>query len=304
MTLPQIRHALGELLPPWLQGEAARSFGIEGLFTTYDVDSALFREILMSRMPSFCAPDALPLLFADRRLRRGPFEADLASRRRLRLWLDQWQLAGLAAGMLLAVQAFLAPEYPQIRIITRRSIFYTLEAGAVGRLLALPGYEPLPAGPGGDLTPAARLRASGLYSRVRAPLGTWDFDSISNPEHAGRRWHFWTVVHGAPLIPALHYDSGVTYGGTAYSWGTPYPWGDLQALRGTIRDFSPHECRPMGLIVTPVANDFDPSAADAGSPAAGWPDGRWGWEVVNDGSGGAVSARRGDLRYFLSKPGD
>jgi hypothetical protein len=304
----QYRHALAKALPPWLSGPNARSFYTEGLAVLYDVDRAWLQEALLNRLPSICDPSALPLLLADRRLRRGPYTIELAVRRYLRLWWDQWQLAGLFSGLLLAAQAFLAPEYPQIRIWTRGNasgqLCYTIAKGTTGRALALPGYDPLPPGPDGDLALAERLRWSGTITRAAAPPGTFDYDSISHPGHAARWWHFWMSIHGKPLFSPWQYDSGVIYSDPLKSWGTPYPHGDNATFRQIVRDYAPHETRPHTIILAESEAEFDPGDVNAGNPAFGWPDGQWGWEVVNDGSGGAVDARRTDLRYFHSKEGD
>lgn len=301
----QRRHAsLRRTLPEWLEGPNANSFFVEGLCVLYDIDSEWMREALLNRFPSTCDSTALPLLLLDRRLRRGPFTPELAARRYLRLWLSQWQLAGLPAGLLLAAQAFLAPEYPQIRIWTRNQICYTIARGAVGRALNLPGFAPLPPGPDGDTSLSERLRWSGVITRIEAPLATWDYDSISNPSHSGRWWHFWLAIAGLPLYRPWNYDSGVQYGDDAYSWGSIYPHGDVATLREIIREFSPHKARPHTVILTPFETDFDPNDPNAGNPAFGWPDGQWGWECKSDGMGGAIAARRTDLRYYNSKAGD
>lgn len=304
MTL-QYRHALAKALPPWLRDQNSFSFFAEGVAVLYDVDRSWLQEAFLNQFPSICDPTALPLLLADRRLRRGPFTAELAVRRYLRLWMDQWRLAGLFPGLLLAVQAFLAPEYPQVRIWTRQQLCYTIAAGTTGRALALPGYEPLPPCPDGDTALGERLRWSGLLTRTLADPGTWDWDSVSNPSHADRWWHFWVTIHGTPLwSPPWSYDSEVHYDDPSKSWGTQFPHGDLATLRLILRDHAPHETRPHTVILADSESEFDPLDPDAGDPAFGWPNGEWGWEVKDDGMGGAVDARRTDLRYFHSKEGD
>lgn len=303
--MTQIRHALARSLPRWLSGPLAQSFFVEGLGTLYDVDSQWMQAALFQRFPSLCDPSALPYLLADRRLRRGPYTSDLAVRRYLKLWIDQWQLAGLPAGLLLAVQAFLAPEYPQVRIWTRSQICYTLAKGATGSALGLPGYEPLAPGPDGDRTLGERLRWSGLLTRANLSASpVWDWDSISHPAYATRWWHFWLIIAEKPLWAPWYYDQGVLYNDPAYSWGSHYPHGEQFVLRQIIRDFSPHGARPHTVILSASEGDFDPADPNAGNPAFGWPDGQWGWEAKPDGLGGAVSARRTDLRYWHSKEGD
>ena len=304
MTL-QYRHQIAKALPPgWLFGPNVQSFFTEGLAVLYDADREWLRAARFNQMPTFCDDSALPLLLLDRRLRRGPFTPPLAVRRYLRVWMEQWQLAGLFPGLLLAIQAFLAPEYPQVRIWTQRSVCYTMAKGTVGRALGLPGYAPLAVGPDGDTSLSERLRWSGAVERVVAAPGTWDWYSISNPSYTWRWWHFWPTIHGLPLYAPWNYDSGVNYDDESKSWGCSYPHGDLAVLGEIIRDHAPHEARPHTVVICPLDSDFDPNDANAGDPAFGWPDGQWGWEVKPDGAGGAVDARRTDLRYFHSNEGD
>lgn len=297
----QYRHAFTNLLPPWLSGPNANSYFIEGLCAIYDADRAWFQEALLSRFPSTCDPSALPLLLADRRLRRGPYTVELAVRRYLRLWWQQWQLAGLDVGLLLALQAFLAPEYPQIRIWTRRSRCTTIAAGTVGRALGLAGYEPLPPGPDGSIDLAERLRWSGAISTVQAPLGTWDYDSVSEPSHANRWWHFWLTIHGKPLSLGWNYDLNQTYDDPLVSWGILYPGGELDVFRLIIKDFKAHETRCHTIIACESLDEFDPLSPNAGDPLFGWPNGEWTWDAKDDGFGNAISARRIDLSYAHSR---
>lgn len=303
MTL-QYRHALARSLPDWLSGPNAQSFFAEGLAVLYDVDRAWFQEALLNRFPSTCDPSALPLLLADRRLRRGPYTAEAAVRRYLRLWLDQWRLAGLFSGLLLATQAFLAPEYPQIRIWTRGQTCYTIAKGTTGRALALPGFKPLELGPDGDTSLGERLRWSNVITTAQVPAFTWRYDSISNPNYAQRWWHFWMTIHGPPTSAKWAYDTTVTYGDPLVSWSAAYPAGELATLRQIVRDYSPHETRPHSILLVEDEAEFDPLSPDAGDPWMGWPDGWWGKASKSDGNGGVIPARRTDIAYLESNEGD
>jgi hypothetical protein len=301
----QYRHALAKALPPFLRGPNARSFYTEGLAVLYDVDRAWLQEVMLNRLPSVCDESALPLMLLDRRLRRGPYTETLAVRRYLKLWWEQWQLAGLYPGLLLAVQAFLAPEYPQVRIWTRANVCYTIAKGTVGRALGLPGYVPLPVGPDGDLALAERLRWSGTITREVAAPGTWDYDSISHPSYAARWWHFWISIHGRPTSLPWAYDSGIgAYDDPLYAWGVAYPHGELATLRLIVRDYAPHETRPHTILLVDSDDEFDPLSPNAGNPAFGWPDGWWGVATKDNGMGGTTNARRLDVTYMESNEGD
>lgn len=298
-----MRHALAALLPIWAQRAYGRSFTTEGAFTLYDYDNAIMRDMLLARFPSYAPEDALPLILRDRGLIAGPYESIDAQRARALLWIDQAQLRGLPVGLMLAIQAYLAPAYPQIRIVTRRGIWYTLAEGTVGRILGLPGYTPLPPcsyelganWPAGSrpMPQIERARNAGLYTRHKPPAINWDWDSISNPENADRWWHFWIVVY-PPSYPFQEgYDTGWIYDDPLESWGFDEPTGTLQTFKAIVRGYKPAKSRCVAIVACPSLSDFSPTALPA-DPT--FPDGYWGWEVKLE-SGEWVNTRRLDCRY-------
>jgi hypothetical protein len=301
MTL-QRRHAFGSALPEWLQGPNAQSFFTEGLCVLYDVDRSWFEQALFLRYPSLCDSSALPLLLLDRRLRRGPQTSDDAVRRYARLWIDQWQLAGLFSGLLLAAQAFLAPDYPQIRIWTRGNgsvqTCYTIAEGTVGRALKLPGYTPLAASPVGDTSLGERLRWAGVISQVDVPAGTMDWDSVSHPSYSARWWHFWMTIHGKPLWVPWQYDTVYDYDTPSLATGTNYWPGEMDTLDLIVRDCAPHETRCVSMVLCPNNTSWDPEDPNVGDPGFGWPDGYWGYETKDDGMGNIIPAKNTDFRYW------
>ncbi len=318
MTIIQSRHALSSLMPAWTQRRYGRSFTTEGLFTLYDYDAAIMRDSLIARWPSYAPEDALPLIARDRRIRRGPHESSDAIRTRLRQWIDIWQLAGLPFGLMLSVQGFLAPWYPQLRIVTRRGLWYTLAEGTVGRMLRLPGYEPLPPCPYelGPSWPAAappqgepeRARAAGLFTRYKAPSPNFDWDSNSNPENEDRWWHFWLFVY-PPRYPLVgNYDSDLLYDDPLHTWGFDEPEGTFTTFKSIIKDHKASRARCVSVIFPPTLDDFQPTA-DIDDP--GMPDGWWGQDVrqatVLDEAyivGQWITTRRLDCRYLFLNPND
>lgn len=313
--VPQARFALSVLTPPWTGGSNARpkayNFVTEGLFTVYDVSAEQWWLSLLARFPSTCPEDALPYLARDRRLYAGPDEAAATTRARVKNWIDEWSLSGLPLGWLLAIQAYLGPTYPRVRIVTRRSKWYTLEEGAVGRLLNLAGYEPLPPcpyelGAGWPRDAVAsqieRLRTSGLFTRYKAPVPNWDWDSVSAPGNAGRWWDFWAFVF-PPEVPFQGNYNGAppddVYYGEETGWGLDELPGRLLVMRLLGVERKPAKAYLAGFIFPPSLSDFDPTTAP-GDPS--FPDGTWSQETKDDGLGNTVQTRRDDCRYILDIP--
>lgn len=109
-------------------------------------------------------------------------------------------------------------------------------------------------------------------------------------------------IHSKPLWAPWNYDSGFEYDTPTLAWGMNYPPGELDTLDRIVRDFQPHETRCVSMIVTENNSSFDPEDPNAGNPAFGWPDGRWGWEAVDDGMGNVVPARDTANRYWPGIP--
>jgi hypothetical protein len=309
---PQARHDLAVLVPPWTGGSQARpraySFVTEGLFTVYDVSAEQWWQSLLARFPSAAPADALPYLARERRLFVGPSEPTATTRVRVRNWIDEWSLSGLPLGWLLAVQAYFAPTYPRVRIVTRRSMWYTLEEGAVGRLLSLDGYEPLSPCPyelganwpiGAVASPIERLRTSGLFTRHKAPVANWDWDSISTPGNAGRWWDFWAFVYPPAVAQQGKYDGAApddVYYGEESGWGLDELPGTLFVLRLLGVQRKPAKAYLGAIIFPPSLTDFDPTTAP-GDP--NFPDGYWSAATKIVG-GVAMPTRRDDCRYILN----
>ena len=91
--------------------------------------------------------------------------------------------------MVIAMQAFGAPDYPKVRVVTKtrygtRSKQTRSRACLVWLVRA---FAPTPYEGGGKLAhwlnriANGRLRFSGLYSREKVAPGNFDWDSLSNP---------------------------------------------------------------------------------------------------------------------------
>jgi hypothetical protein len=307
MVVHQVRHNLRAVCPPWLRGRNANSFLNEGIFTIFDIEAELCWQALLARWPTFAPEDALPYLAADKDVISGPAEAIEAKRARIRGWLNEAVLSGLPIGWLIAMQAFCAPTYPRVRVVTRRSTWYTLEANAVPRMLELQSYEPLPPCPyelgpkwpiGKVASPIERLRTSGLFSRYKPTVANFDWDSISNPERAGCWWDFVGVIYG-------HFEAQGTYDdGSWYlddpneSVGFDEPYGTFTTLMYLNQKRKSAKSYPRAIVWTPNDSDFDPMASN---PDPGLPDGRWGWSGYVD-NGVLLPTRKLDCRILEGFP--
>lgn len=276
------RHILRSLCPSFLRGEQAYSFLNEGIFTIYDVDTYQWWHSLLSRFPSLAPADALPYLAADKLIITGPNETEAATRARIKGWLNEAVLSGLPLGLALALQAY-APGYPKISIANKKSTWYTLEAGAVPRLLGLTGYEPLPLCPyelgpkwpiGTSASPIERLRLSGLYTRYVPAIPNFDWDSISNPERSTCWWDCVAVIHGGYAIPESYDDASRNYDNPDQSFGFAEPYGTFTAQWYIAEKRRSAKSVFRAIVWTPEPTDFDPLAPPTDP---GLPNGMCGW---------------------------
>jgi len=163
------RETLRRYVPPWLSdrptsGRTAGFRYLYGLVAILDAGMQFLVEGMQARLPGVGTPTALPYIGRDRRIIRGPHETDADYAARLLEWLDLWRAAGNAYALAKALQAFLAPGHPRIRIVTRSGFWWTLD-------------------PSGEL------------SWHLASPNNWNWDSHTHPEHAGRWADFWVIVY-------------------------------------------------------------------------------------------------------------
>jgi hypothetical protein len=311
MAPRQNRHILRELCPPFLRGSQAYSFLSEGIFTLYDIDAELMWQALLARFPSYCPADALPYLAADRRIIIGPEETEAATRTRLLAWMLEAVLSGLPIGWLIALQAFGAPDYPKVRLVTKSSVWYTLEANAVPRMLRFPGYTPLDPCPyesgaswpiGAVASETERLRCSALYSRAKASPANFDWDSLSNPERAACWWDAVGVIYGRYAEQEPYADLGDTWllDDPGESVGFDEGYGTFTALR--YLSVQRKSCKSVlrAVVWTDNTTLFDPTKS-LGDPEL--PDGYWGrpGRIV---AGHLTPTRSLDCRVLTSFPRD
>lgn len=250
------------------------------------------------RYPSVCPPDALALLGADRRIPRARNESIEAYRRRLLLWLDYWAHAGLPLGLLYAIQSYVYPGFPTVRIVTRSGYWYTLDEGASATQTP---YEvatlPCAPEPGFDSNPLRYAPAPETMPRAPfwnhvADLVNWDYDSNSNPERAANWWDFWLIIYPPSYEFQGEYDGDVFYD-TDTCWGLDVDPGTMATLRLLLATYKRAGAECRGILFPPTKEDFDPYALISDP---GMPDGWWGQDVRLV-AGEWVGTRREDVRY-------
>jgi hypothetical protein len=193
-------------------------------------------------------------------------------------------------------------------VVTQQSRWYSLEAGAVGRMLALDGYTPLPPAPyelgaewpPGETAPAIeRLRAAGLFERIVSSPPNWDWDSLSLVDGSGGRWGAWAIAYSvAPtdwVAPEENWGDPGDWGDGRY-WGVEFPVGvdPGSVYQDTLRRF-----KPAGEWIRWFIVSFDLTLFDPAQPSGGGinPDGMFGrWSKIVNGE--YVPARFSEARYF------
>jgi len=263
------RETLRRYVPPWLadrptSGRTAGFRYLYGLVAILDGGMQFLVEGMQARLPGGGTPTALPYIGRDRRIIRGPHETDADYAARLLEWLDLWRAAGNAYALAKALQAFLAPGHPRIRIVTRSGFWWTLD-------------------PSGEL------------SWHLASPNNWNWDSHTHPEHAGRWADFWVVVYPPHFADDGLWGDGTSFWGERKAFGQGTSLANVEAIKALVRQWKAAHSRCMALIFTYDPASFDPTSPP-GSP--GMPDGWWGRWSKDDGSGGRVRSRRADARYW------
>ncbi len=248
------------------------------------------------RYPGVTPDDrSLSLVGKDRLIPRAPDEPAEAYARRLNLWLDLWGIAGLPLGLLYAIQSYIFPGYPLVRLVERSGLWHTLEEGASR-----------------DLSPFEAMTVAGVGERYvpvvgasvspKAPFwmhfGAWfDWDSISNPTRGTHAEDYVLFVYPPSYTFQGTYNSGITYN-SGTCWGLATSPGIIATLRELITIYSRAGSHCLSVVFPESTVLYAPDA----TPDADWPDGRWGWEAVDDGMGNVTPTRSRKNRYLLGFP--
>ncbi|WP_437875228.1 hypothetical protein [Sorangium sp. So ce513] len=266
MARLSFRETLRRFVPPWLSDRPGRTVGFRYLYalaSVLDAGAEVLVQGIQARFPGLGTPTALPYIGRDRRIIRGPLETDAGYAARLVRWLEYWRAAGNAYVLVLALQGFLSPEHPRIRLVTRQGLWYTLE-------------------PSGEL----------LWHRA-AP-NNWDWDSLTHPESAAHWSDFWLIVYPPHFEPDGTWGDGTSAWGPGDAFGVQTTASNIAAIKAIVRQWKGAHTNCVTLILA-----YDPTSFDPASPpgAPGMPDGQWGYWSKDDGTGAYVKSRREDARY-------
>lgn len=247
--------------------------------------------------PSLTPHDgSLSIIGRDRRIPRAPNEPAEAYARRLLLWLDLWGLAGLRLGLLYACQSFIFPGYPMIRIVERNGLWSTLEEGASRDLTPFEAMTVPSAGIARYVPPIGAAQSP--RAQFWMHYGTWpDWDSISHPSYATRVHDYLIFVYPPSYEFQGGYNGNIFYN-TETCWGLDVPQGTIDTLRELVAIYSRAGSHCISVVFPESSALYAPDA----TPDGDWPDGRWGWEAVDDGFGNAIPTRSPKNRYLLGLP--
>lgn len=291
---PQKPSAILQTMLPWF----ARSMRFRKPIGEYGdllVQGAI--DAVRLRFPSVTPDDqSLTLLGKDRRIPRAPDETPEAYARRLNLWLDLWGIAGLPLGLLYACQSFIFPGYPTVRLVERSGLWHTLEQNASRDLTP---FEAMTV-PSSDV--ARYVPPVGASESPRAQYwmhyGVWpDWDSISHPSYGTRVQDYLLFVYPPSYDFQEGYDTGLTYD-SGELWGLQTTKGTIDTLRELIAIYSRAGSHCISVIFPESTALYAPDA----TPDSDWPDGKWGYESVDDGAGNALPSRSPKNRYLLAFP--
>lgn len=250
------------------------------------------------RLPSVTPDDrSLALIGKDRRIPRAPDETPEAYARRLNLWLDLWGLAGLPLGLMYAVQSFIFPGYPMVRLVERNGLWFTLNEGASRDL------DPFQAMTVPSAVNSRYVPPVGAAEVPRAEFwlhyGTWpDWDSVAYPARATRVCDYSLFVYPPSYEFQGEYNSDVYYD-TNTCWGLDTTPGTIATLRELIKIYARAGSHCISVVFPNSTELYLPNA----TPDGDWPDGRWALEAVDAGGGNVLPSRSPKNRYLLGFPG-
>lgn len=248
-------------LPVWMQRSVGFRF-ILVLVVLADVGAQMLLEALYARFPGVGTPTALPLIGRSRGMIRGMNETDLGFAGRLIQWLDRWRIAGSQKAIAQAVRDYVSGN-PKVRVVNRGGTMTTIDAAGV----------------------------------VTVQTGVaWDWDSLSNPSHAGFWSETWIIVYSPPWAktgPQL-VSAGSPPNTGPYGIGQLVPRQDVDAIKGLLAQWKSAHSFIRCVIWTYDATLFDP--ANPGS----MPDGKWGewWYPTTAGAAYHLSSRSLSCRFW------
>jgi hypothetical protein len=192
--------------------------------------------------------DNLSLIGAGRGLVWGETESSEHFAARLRNWLETAADMGGDIGLALQLWNYIAGN-PQVRVISRNGLFTTVSASGV----------------------------------VAQTQGTWNWDSISNPERAGFWWDYWIVVYPATGDASGFYVDDVGVWGDFgnglipsddLGWGHNCTRKEVGTIQSIVATWKGAHVNLKNIIWCNGTDVYGPT------PVSGSPDGTWGIAYV------------------------
>jgi hypothetical protein len=160
------------MAPPWLCGY--ESNGVKFLYSIGIMLDFLLQkqnEAMLSKLPGYGGPTALPLQAADRLMVRGPMETEEQLAARLQDALSAWSIAGSRRAVLSQVQAYLAGTSPGVSVDLPECLI-------VGGISSTASWDTVFGSMAQGATPA----------RARVSPPNWDWDGTY------AEWRAWLVL--------------------------------------------------------------------------------------------------------------
>lgn len=136
-----LRDLIRRLSPSWLQGLN----GYPLLYSFALVMDAFLDAAFAAakhRFPGYYSAESLPLIGAERQMRRGLFETDSSYAIRLRRWWSVARGRGNPYELLEQLRAFHLPEIPEIQVVYRSGRRFALNTAGEVKMDDLTGWSP------------------------------------------------------------------------------------------------------------------------------------------------------------------
>lgn len=237
--------------PPWLRGPVGQKF-MYCQAVQFDALADAFAYSIRFGLPTYAAPDSLPLIGQDRQIDRGPAEPVASYTNRLIQWLDLWASAGSAPSVIIALGSyfigFTIVSGPTPIVIETVNDQITTALGTLNVWDSGPSDPPV--------------------HTVSNP-GNWNWDGIKVP---GRSW---VIIFNGP------WTKGNKWGATGKKWGGGLAWGGTtnatsqegKSIKALVKKWKAAACLVQDIIVAFDNTWFQP-ALPPGDPKL--PDGTWG----------------------------
>lgn len=250
MSARSFRDSLRNFVPAWLSDRPGFSTGVQILYVLAGYfDDAMEAAIEGTRAGwpgSDNRTDNLDLIGASRLIFKGETETTAHYVPRARAWNTTLRDMGGDVGLATQLHEWIANN-PKIRLISRNGLFTTVDT-------------------------------DGTVTQVQ---GSWDWDSVSNPERSAMWWDYWIVVY--PITAGDYYvkDTGTWGDGLEgppvdnpqdadLGWGHNCTRVESDVIVGIVKQWRGGHINVRCMIWSYGTDYYAPS------PVSGSPDGTWG----------------------------